>query len=309
MTAAYPVDLHTHTTRSDGRDTPQELLRRAAHLHIRVLAVCDHDVRPPLGAQGRDLKALAEELGVIWLPGCEFSCDTLNEDVHLVALGCRWEDAWFASYEESVRGSKEEGYRRVLEALSQNGMPLRMEEVLEEAGIADAPQNLQKKHIFEAMARRGYAASWKEAKALVQQTPSLNWKRTKPDPVQVIREVHRAGGLVVLAHPYLIAEHPLLAEGRKTTREQYIRRLIRAGLDGIEARYTYDKTSYRGTLTKEEIEREVRRLYPLPILSGGSDYHADAKAGAPLCRELGEAGLSEEEFWSSPLARLAREAE
>lgn len=185
-------------------------------------------------------------------------------------------------------------------------MPLKMEDVLEEAGIADAPQNLQKKHIFEAMARRDYAADWKEAKSLVQQNPALNWKRAKPDPVQVIHAVHRAGGLAVLAHPYLIEECPLTAVGMKTTREQYIRRLITAGLDGIEARYPYDKTSYRGTLTKEEIEQEVRRLYPLPLLSGGSDYHADVKAGTPLCRELGEAGLSEEEFRSGPLARLAR---
>ena len=69
--------------------------------------------------------------------------------------------------------------------------------------------------------------------------------------METIRAVHRTGGLVILAHPYLI-EEPVSYGGRELSRAEFIDLLINAGLDGIEARYTYDKTSYGGTLTKEE---------------------------------------------------------
>ena len=77
---------------------------------------------------------------------------------------------------------------------------------------------------------------------------------------------------MILAHPYLIAE-PVNWQGKPITRKAYIDELIDAGLDGIEVRYTYDKTSYRGCQSKDEIAEEVRLLYGdrVAILSGGSD--------------------------------------
>ena len=81
------------------------------------------------------------------------------------------------------------------------------------------------------------------------------------------------------------------------SREEYIEKLIEYGLDGIEARYTYDKTSYKGNKTVEEIEAEVLELYGDRLLiSGGSDYHGGQKAGIENYRFIGEAGLNEEQF-------------
>ena len=82
------------------------------------------------------------------------------------------------------------------------------------------------------------------------------------------------------------------------SRAEYIETLLAAGLDGIEVRYSYDKTTYKGSLTPEEIEAEVRRDYThrVRFLSGGSDYHADHKKGAKKVRQLGERGLSVPEF-------------
>ncbi len=78
----------------------------------------------------------------------------------------------------------------------------------------------------------------------------------------------------------------------------YIERLVKAGLDGIEASYSYDKTSYKGSMTPERIEDEIRELYGkrLRFISGGSDYHADHKKGAKNARRLGERGVSIEDF-------------
>ena len=84
----------------------------------------------------------------------------------------------------------------------------------------------------------------------------------------------------------------------KLLRAAYIERLIVAGLDGIEASYSYDKTTYKGTLTPDQIEAEVRSQYTgrVRFISGGSDYHADAKKGAKKVRQIGEHGLTVDEF-------------
>lgn len=82
------------------------------------------------------------------------------------------------------------------------------------------------------------------------------------------------------------------------SRQEFIEVLIEAGLDGIEASYTYDKTSYGGTMTKDEIKKEVIERYADRglIISGGSDYHADGKKGVKNPREIGECGITREDF-------------
>lgn len=95
-----------------------------------------------------------------------------------------------------------------------------------------------------------------------------------------------------MAHPYLV-EEPVWYNGDKVTREAYIGKLIECGLDGIEVRYTYDKTSYRGRMTKDEIADDVIRLYGnrVAILSGGSDYHGESREQVGNPRKLGEEGV------------------
>src|SRR5659263_719976 len=131
----YPVDMHCHTTRSDGRNTPAELLRRAGQLGIKILVICDHDTLPPdtVVDGGKEYYAAdyACSQRVRLIKGIEFSCDTDNEDVHIVAVGCDWNNSWFSGYEIFVKKSKLEGYQKVIEALNRNGFPLTLNEVLE----------------------------------------------------------------------------------------------------------------------------------------------------------------------------------
>ena len=100
-----------------------------------------------------------------------------------------------------------------------------------------------------------------------------------------------------MAHPYLISE-PVSYQGKEISREAFIEILLDAGLDGIEASYTYDKTSYGGNQTAAEIKKEVEEKYRDRglIISGGSDYHADGKKGVENPREIGECGITKEEF-------------
>ncbi|MDO4566169.1 MAG: PHP domain-containing protein [Oscillospiraceae bacterium] len=310
--AKFACDLHCHTIRSDGCDTPRELIDSAAERGLKVLAITDHDVRPPKTVdtdEGEmDLLEYGRLRGITVLRGCEVSCETQVEDVHIVLLGCDWSDGFFTELEEQVQRSKIESYQRLVELIREDGYPISWEDILNNDGKPIAPELTQKKMIFERLAKIGFAESWSEAKLKCKETPRYQVKRPKPDPLEVIAEAHRCGGIAILAHPYLINE-PVQLEGETLSRAEYIERLIEAGLDGIEAEYTYDKTSYSGSLTREEIAREVRALYSgrLAIISGGSDYHADHKKGVKNARAIGEAGVSEEYFYSNPLlARLAR---
>ena len=139
---------------------------------------------------------------------------------------------------------------------------------------------------------------------MIKNTPAYQIMREKPDPREVIREVHRCGGIAIMAHPYLVNEPVRLPEGTMT-RAAYIDRLIEAGLDGIEACYSYAKTSYGGDMTPDQIEREVRARYTdrLAVISGGSDYHADYKKGVSpdKARNIGECGITMEYFQQNPL--------
>ena len=176
-------------------------------------------------------------------------------------------------------------------------MEISWEEVLDNHGHPVSEEQVQKKMLFELMARKGYMPNWQEAKLYVKNAKEIKIKREKPDAVSVIQEVHRMGGIVILAHPYLISE-PVSYQGKEISREKFIEILIEAGLDGIEASYTYDKTSYGGKQTASEIKKEVEDKYRRRglIISGGSDYHADGRKGVKNPREIGECGITEEEF-------------
>jgi len=300
----FRIDLHCHTTRSDGQDTPKELLDRAAEWGMLVVAITDHDVLPPemldVGEEKIPINDYAVPLGIGVLPGIEVSSDTDVDDVHIVGFGCDWCSETIQWLPRMSVESKITGYRRLVDCLRKNGFDLHWSELTEEGRRSD--ESVQKKHVFELLAEKGYAKNWQEAKIMVRDNPDYDIKREKPCPLETIRSLHKAGGVAILAHPYLIDEEVRIG-GKKVSRDHYIRRLIESGLDGIETSYTYDKTSYKGTMSPDEIRREVVESYgcAVSILSGGSDYHADFKKGVTAARMIGDAGVEIDYFAHHPL--------
>lgn len=297
----YPCDLHTHTTRSDGHLTPLESVERASQTGLKVLAITDHDTILPLYYEEKgktvNLERYAEEMGVELVRGIEVSCDTNNEDVHLIGLFCNWDAPGFAELEKAVRISRTESYREIVKRLSHSGYQVSWEEILIYAGKEDRPDGILKKEIYEYLAAKGYVKSWLEGKRLIQTRPDLSVDREKPDPIEIIHMLHRTGGIVIQAHPFLVKEEPYY-RGKTMTRSAYMDMLVEEGLDGIETCYTYDKTSYTGNLTKKEIEEILKKRYAHTgvFFSGGSDFHGDFKKGLPNPRELGECGVSYEYY-------------
>lgn len=305
--ANYTCDLHTHSTRSDGADTPREVIMRAKENGVKILALTDHDIVPDdtdIDAAGNrgSLKEYASTHGVTLLLGTEISCDTDVDDVHIVCLGCDWQDKWFKELEYDVAISRTEGYKELVRRLNEDKIAVSWEEVLYNGGHPVEEDHVLKKMIFELMAKKGYTKDWSEAKLLVKNTKRYQVKRKKPEPKTVIEMVHRTGGIAILAHPFLISSR-VMKDGKMTERKRYIDNLIEAGLDGIEACYTYDKTSYEGTMNKTEIETYIRETYGsrVRILSGGSDYHADQKKGVEDPRYVGECGVTETYFYENEL--------
>ncbi len=300
MLANYEVDLHGHTTRSDGSDTPEEFIRHAVERGVKVCAITDHDVIPPttitIDGVERDIQEWAHEQGVELMLGIEVSCETYIDDTHIVCFGCDWNDPFFKELDDFCIQSKVNNYRQLTEALTETGMPIAWDEVLNNNGNPIPEDQIQKKMIFELMARKGYFDTWSDAKLYVKNAKGLTKKREKPDAAYIIREAHRTGGYVIMAHPHLVSE-PITYQGNKIHLSVYIEKLIEAGIDGIEASYTYDKTSYSGKLTKQEIYDDIREYYGDRLfISGGSDYHADGKKGVKNPREIGDCGITLEEF-------------
>ncbi len=294
------VDLHTHSTRSDGMDSVRELIDNAAATEgLKAFALCDHDTLPPVSidVDDREISPVeyAASRGVLMLPAIEISCDTLVDDVHIVGLFCDFSSEGMAKLESDMQLSKTDGYRKLCDALVARGMDVSWDYITD--GCGRSPKDVQRKHIFEAIAQKGYTPDWKAAKLLVRDDPTLNIKREKPDPVYAVELIRSAGGRAVLAHPYLIDEETDSVRG-KYTRAEYIDLLINAGLSGIEADYPYPKTSYKGSLSVNEIAGRVYRDYSCKVsfLSGGSDYHAEQKKGNTNARRLGEGRVSYEYF-------------
>lgn len=308
LTARYECDLHCHTDRSDGKETPREVIDKAVTLGMKAIAITDHDIVPPetvlVGAKEVDIYSYACNLGLVLVLGYEFSTDTYVDDVHILGYELDWSKDAVRLEVEKAKRSKSEAYRKLCLVLTERGMPIDYEnEILQFTdanGVTQRrdPEEVQRKFIFEKMAEHGYTESWEAAKILVRNDPELNIPREKIDPLGAIELIHSSGGLAFLAHPYLIDEIVNPKGLGEMARAEYIERLVDHGLDGIEARYTYDKTSYEGNKTVEEIEREVRERYGNRLyISGGSDYHG-SKQGDKDTREIGEAGIGYDEFCS-----------
>lgn len=202
MLANYECDLHGHTNRSDGNDSPVEYIRHAVHRGVKILAITDHDIVPPEmielgGGKRQEITAYAKGIGVELLRGIEISCETYIDDVHLVCLGCDWNAPYFKELDEFTINSKVNSYRKLIDLLNEQGMEMTWEEVLQNNGYPVQEQFVQKKMIFELMARKGYMESWKEAKLYVKNSKEVSVKREKPDAVSVIKEIHKLGGIIM----------------------------------------------------------------------------------------------------------------
>ena len=243
------VDLHIHTTASDGRFSPEEIVQRAAALGLTVIAIADHDsvdgVSPALRA-ARDFPKLRV------IPNVEISTDTPDGEVHVLGYFVDHTSNELQANLERFRDSRQRRAQGMIAKLRGLGIEVEWSRVKELAGDG----SVGRPHLAQAMLEKGYITSLKEAfiKYIARDGPAYV-ERDKMTPVEAVELVLQADGLPVLAHPFTV-----------TDPETMISELKRVGLVGIEAYYngySEDRVSSLVSLAGK---------YDL-IASGGSDYH------------------------------------
>lgn len=273
------ADLHLHSTISDGRLTPTELVDLAYKNGVRVMALTDHDIIDGLP----DAFAAAEKYADLTLiPGIEMSTDVPGNEVHILGHFIDWQSEDFRAKLSHLQDSRLGRARRMVERLAELGKPVEWERVQSFAeGAVGRP------HIALALVEAGHVESVNEAfDRYISRTGPAYVERERLEPEEVVAMILGVGGLATLAHP-----RELHAAG---SLDGLLERLRAAGLTGMETYYQdYDQGEV-------EMFRQIcERFGLLPL--GGSDYHG---LGGPKQREPGDIPLPIE-----PVNELFRLAE
>lgn len=248
------VDLHSHTTCSDGKLTPAELVNLARKVNLAALAITDHDtvdaIAPAVAASG--------EMEII--AGVELSACEGNTDIHLLGY---FVDAENIELKESLQVFRSYRYQRaqvIVEKLHALGIRLAFDDVISCAGGVTA--SVGRPHVAQALVENGYVATMDEAfRSYLGSHGPAYAPKSKLSVPDAIRLVHGAGGVAVLAHPYSL------------NRDELIPGFVAAGLDGLEGIYPDHN---------EALQRHYRQLAAKHgmVITGGTDYHG-GKIGRP----------------------------
>ena len=251
-----PIDLHTHSSVSDGTETPSQLIRAAAAAGLGTVAITDHDST----AGWSEAVAMAGEVGITLIRGMELSTRVRFASVHLLAYLFDPSDAGIVSETARIRQARLTRAEQMVERIGED-YELTWDDVL--AQTTDGA-TIGRPHIADALVARGLVLTRSEAFAGI-----LHWEagyyqpHYAPDPLHAIRLVRAAGGVPVLAHPATRGVAHIVPEERLAD-------MVDAGLFGLE-------------LEHRENEPEAKaRLYELAAkfgleVTGSSDYHGTGK--------------------------------
>jgi len=263
------IDLHTHSNMSDGSDSPVELVRKAKDGGLVGLALTDHDT-----VQGVPLaKMEAEALGLEFLMGVEIGCQDEFGNLHILGYFRNLELDRFSRELEWVKKARVERNQKILAKLCEEGMPISMDRLKLYAG----EDVIGRLHIAKAMLGEGHVGSMKEAfKEYLNVGGRCFVPRKTFTSREAIELIKGYGGLVIMAHPFLIP-------GRKMELTRIIEGLAGLGIDGIEVYYI------------ENIPEETEFLESISekhnlISTGGTDYHGVNKPG--VCLGVGRGDMS-----------------
>ncbi len=264
------IDLHTHSTASDGAMPPADLVALADRKRLAALALTDHDTIAGLSAAAKAAAAFSE---LIFIPGVEISAAFPNGTLHILGLGVDPNHDDLIQVLKRLRIARNQRNTKMIARLQQLGLDISMQEVLAYAGQnrTDEPdQIISRVHMAEALRRKGLVQTAKQAfqKYLGPGTPGYIAK-DRLSPAEAIGFIRRAGGVAALAHPVQ------LRYGNWAELERILRELIDLGLESIEAYHT-DHTPDQ---TRHYLDLARRNDL---LVVGGSDFHGSTKAEAKL---------------------------
>jgi len=242
-------DLHLHSTASDGRLSPEDVVRTAAKLGLAVISITDHDSVDGIAPA---LKVAENHPPLRVIPGVECSTDVPRGEVHVLGYFIDYTNPELVIKLAAFRNSRKVRAQKMIDKLAAMGVSIEWNRVEDIAGAG----SVGRPHIAQAMLEKGYVPSLKEAfnRYIGREAPAYV-EREKMTPEEVVQLITRVGGLAVLAHPADVDDL-----------EHLIPRLQRVGLVGMEVyynNYPLRTTQYLASLAHKHAL----------VATGGSDFH------------------------------------
>jgi len=251
-----PIDLHTHSSVSDGTETPSQLVRAAAAAGLGTVALTDHDST----AGWSEASVAARTAGITLIPGMEFSTRVGHTSIHLLAYLFDPSDAGIVAETAHIRKARLTRAEQMVARIGAD-YELTWDDVLAQTTTGGT---VGRPHIADALVANGLALTRSEAFAGI-----LHWEagyfqpHYAPDPLRAVTLVRAAGGVPVIAHPATRGVADVMAESRLAA-------LVEAGLFGLELRHRENKPEATARLTMLAVK------YGLAV-TGSSDYHGEGK--------------------------------
>ncbi|TRZ71979.1 MAG: PHP domain-containing protein [Streptomycetaceae bacterium] len=265
------IDLHTHTNRSDGTDSPRELINKAISLGMSVIGVTDHDTT---SGWAEATESLRGTLGLAL--GSEISC--LTEDgisVHMLGLLFDGGHTEMQIMLEETRDGRLPRMRKMIEKMRQTGIDIAMEDVYE---ALPEGATLGRPHLADALVNKGIIKSRDEAfQGMLNNDSQFYVSHAAPTPEVAIGIIRSAGGVAVIAHPFASLRGKILQTSD-------FKSLVDAGLNGIEVDHRDQNPDERAMLREIALDLDL-------VITGASDYHGSGKLNS-----LGEYGTSPDQW-------------
>jgi len=266
------IDLHTHTTASDGTDSPAALVNKALSAGITTLAITDHD---STSGWSEAITALRPSLSLVL--GAEISTLTLDGiSVHMLGLLFDGEDKSMQNMLAESRDTRIPRMRKMIDLLAADGINISIEDVMAATPVG---ATLGRPHLADALVRNKVVASRDEAfLELLHNASKYYVTHAAPTPEDAIRQINQAGGVAVIAHPFASRRGEVISAATFTN-------LVAAGLHGIEVNHRDHSQAEREQLAQIADQLGL-------VKTGSSDYHGNGKLN-----ELGE-NLTDPEQWA-----------
>ncbi len=260
------VDLHCHTTASDGTLSPTALVARAAECSLHTIAVTDHDTTAGI----EEALTAGQNLGIEVIPGIEINTDVPGGEMHILGYFIDWHDPSLQAELARLRAGRQQRAEEMVRQLAALGMPVAWSRVQAIAGSGA----IGRPHVAQALLEAGYVNSTREAFDLyIGRHGPAYVSRTRFTPPEAVQAIRRTGGLPVLAHPIIarFGGDPVV----EVNLARELPPLIEAGLVGLECYYP--------NYTAGQIDQllAAARKWGL-LVTGGTDFHGPRPDRAEL---------------------------
>jgi 3',5'-nucleoside bisphosphate phosphatase len=254
------IDLHTHTTASDGTDSPFALVKKALATGVTTLGITDHD---STAGWAEAITAIQPQIQLVL--GAEVSCLTTDGiSVHMLGLLFDGEDEQIQQMLSDSRDTRLPRMRKMVALLQADGFDISLEDVYQ---AAPDQATIGRPHLADALIAKKIVATRDEAFAdLLHNESKYYVTHAAPTPADAIATIKRAGGVAVIAHPFASRRGQILTADT-------FQDLVAAGLDGIEVHHRDQNAAEQQVLT--EIAGELHL-----VTTGASDYHGTGKLNA-----------------------------